>query len=270
VTGLVKDAQLTIPRMTDGRVVSVPSFGIMLTDSLAKKLDVDLGESIDLVPTQGERRRLTVPVTAIVQSYVGMAAYANFHVLNRLIGEENSLNTVQAKVDNQPEILRQFYAHLKQMPKLQGFAAIREQKQQLKTLLAPVDTINSLLIIFAGLLCCGSIITASLISLSERRQEIATFRVLGYQPWQIGAVFWRESLLVNSFGIVCGLPIGYAFAQYIVNAVGTDTTRLPFHMDGSTWYLAIGLAYLFTAIGYLPVYYELVTMNWKEALSVKE
>ena len=270
LSGIFPGARLTVPQNSDGTLIPIPDYGIMLSDALARKLQAQVGDTISFVPTKGERRQIRIPVAAIVQSYVGMTAYANFKHLNQLLGEELSLNAVQAVVDSRPTVVHAFYQQLKQIPALQGFAAIREQKAQLKQLLAPVDTINSLLIVFAGLLCCGSIITSSLISLAERRQEIATFRVLGYQPHQIGAIFLRESLLVNSVGIVLGLPIGYWFARYIVAAVGTDTTRLPFIITPTTWYFAVALSLLFTAFGFLPVYRAINRMNWKEVLSVRE
>ena len=235
-TGVRRPARLTVPRDREGHAIDVPEHGIVLTDALAERLAAQPGDHITLVPTLGRRRRIEVPVALVVPTYVGMAAYADFDYLNHLVGEESTLNTVQAKVDTNPKVIGEFYRHLKRLPKLQGFAAIREQKKQLVDLLAPISTINSILILFAGLLCCGSITTASLISLSERKQEIATFRVLGYQPQQIASIFLRESLIVNSVGIAIGLPIGYFFAKYIIRAVATETTRLPFVIDDSTWW----------------------------------
>jgi putative ABC transport system permease protein len=187
-----------------------------------------------------------------------------------LIGEQQALNAVQAKVDGSPQVLRSFYRTLKSTPRLQGFSALREQKAQLIQLLKPIKIVNRFLIAFAGLLFCGGIVTSSLISLAERRQEIATLRVLGYQPGQIGGIFLRESLIVNSVGIALGLPVGYAFAIYINRAVGTDLTRLPFVMDVSTWVSTLVLGVLFTLLGYLPVYRAVRRLDWIGALNVHE
>lgn len=270
ITGIVPGAKLTLPRDVDGDPVPVPEHGVMLTRRLAKLLDVRPGQSLSFVPLKGDRQRVEVPVSRVVESFVGTAAYANFEYLNRLIGEEASLNVVQANVDDAPEVVDAFYAALKQTPQLQGFSAIREQKEQLSELLEPLKAVNTFLILFAGLLFCGGIVTSSLISLAERKQEIATFRVLGYQPRQVGGIFLRESLIVNTVGIALGIPVGYQFALFINRFVATDLTRLPFVVAPSTWAATIGLGALFTLIGYLPVYRAVRKLDWVGALNVNE
>jgi putative ABC transport system permease protein len=270
VTGIVADAQLTVPRDRQGDPLTMPEHGVVLTRRLAEILDARPGKPIVIVPLKGARERLIIPVNSIVESYVGTAAYADFRYLNGVIGEEHALNSVQAKVSPERAVAQKFFQALKQTPKLQGFSAVREQKTQLLDLLKPLKIVNRFLIAFAGLLFCGGIVTSSLISLAERKQEIATFRVLGYQPGQIGGIFLRESILLNFVGTLLGLPVGYAFALYINKFVGTDLTRLPFVIDTSTWILTIILAVIFTLIGYLPVYRAVRRLDWIAALNVNE
>jgi putative ABC transport system permease protein len=270
ITGILPTAQLTVPRNQSGDAIAIPATGVVLTRRLAEILDVRPGETLVVVPLDGEQQRLRVPVSQIVESFVGTAAYADFYYLNALVGEESALNSIQAKVDRDPEAVRAFYRALKETPRLQGFAAIRDQKSQLEEMLRPMKVVNRVLIGFAGLLFCGGIVTSSLISLAERRQEIATFRVMGYQPSQIGGIFLRESIVINSVGVLLGLPVGYGFGYYVNQAVGTDITRLPFETAPSTWALTILLGIIFTFVGYLPVYRAVRRLDWVAALNVNE
>ncbi|MCA9150842.1 MAG: ABC transporter permease [Planctomycetales bacterium] len=270
VTGIQQGARLTVPRDTVGDPIEVPETGVILTRRLAEILAVSPGDPLVMVPLTGARQRLTVPVSRVVESFVGTAAYADFNYLNSLVGEEQALNSVQAKVSTESGTVREFYRALKQTPRLQGFSALREQKSQLIELLKPLKVVNRFLIAFAGLLFCGGIVTSSLISLAERKQEIATFRVLGYQPRQIGGIFLRESLIINTLGVLFGLPVGYGFAYFINRAVGTDLTRLPFYFENSTWGLTIVLGAIFTVLGYLPVYRAVRRLDWIGALNVNE
>jgi putative ABC transport system permease protein len=242
----------------------------VLTRELAKRLAAGIGDQITFTPLEGFRDPIPIEVTRIVESYVGTAAYADFHFLNRLVDEEESVSKVQALVDQRPETLAAFYGELKQLPKLQGFSSLREQKGQLMELLRPIYTVNTLLILFAGLLFCGSMITASLISLAERRQELATLRVLGYRPAEIGSLFLRESLLINSVGILLGLPVGYEFARFVNRAVATEMTRLPFvvHSRSVVWTVVLG--FVFTLVAYIPVARAVRKMDWGSAINVKE
>ena len=64
------------------------------------------------------------------------------------------------------------------------------------------------LVVFAGIVFFGSILNGSLVSLAERQREVATLRVLGYGPWQIGGLLLRESMIVNILGTIAGNAVG--------------------------------------------------------------
>ena len=57
-----------------------------------------------------------------------------------------------------------------------------------KTLVENMWVFIGMLVMFAGIIFFGSIFNASLVSLAERQREVATLRVLGYGPWQIGSL----------------------------------------------------------------------------------
>ncbi|MFO0915790.1 MAG: FtsX-like permease family protein [Pirellulales bacterium] len=270
IIGIARQARLTQPRDLHGKAIVIPEHGIVLTRELSKRLGAKIGDRIHFTPLKGRREPVEIEVVRIVESYVGAASYADLNFLNSLVGEQDSVTRIQAEVHQDPETVRAFYAELKQLPRLQGFSSLREQKVQLMDLLKPIYTVNMLLIAFAGLLFCGSMITASLISLAERRQELATLRVLGYRPGEIGSLFLRESLLINSIGILLGLPVGYEFARFVNHAVATETTRLPFvvHTSSIGWTVALG--FLFTFVAYIPVARAVRKMDWCGAINVKE
>ena len=68
---------------------------------------------------------------------------------------------------------------------------------------------------------------SSLIGLAERRREVATLRVLGYTEWQVGGLFLRESLVVNTLGTLLGLPLGYTLAWMLSRLYDTEMFRFP-------------------------------------------
>ena len=63
--------------------------------------------------------------------------------------------------------------------------------------------------LFAGIVFFGSILNTSLVSLAERQREVATLRVLGYGPWQVGSLLLRESMITTVLGTLLGMPLGY-------------------------------------------------------------
>ena len=82
-------------------------------------------------------------------------------------------------------------------------------------------------VIFAGVIFFCSLLNSSLISLAERRREVATLRVLGYTEWQVGGLFLRESLVINSLGTLVGLPLGYLLSYVLSRLYDTEMFRFP-------------------------------------------
>jgi len=101
---------------------------------------------------------------------------------------------------------------------------------------------------FAGVIFFGSILNASVVSLTERRREVATFRAMGYTPWEVGAVFLRENLMVNLVGALLGLPVGYGLMWVTAAAYNNDLIRIPIAcppwIGGVTLLLSLGFALL--------------------------
>ena len=271
ILGIVPDARLTIPRDTAGRRLRVPDVGVLLTNKLARILDVRVGDTINVEPIRGRRDPVPVTVTAVADSFIGMSVYASFDYLNRLVGESRSVSSLQVKVDPQPAATLSFYRRLKRIPAVQSVSAIRDNKHQLDEILVDKLLVSvAVMTGFAGLIFFGSVMNSSLISLSERRQEIATFRVLGYTPAEVGAIFLRESLLLNLIGAVLGLPLGYWMCIEYGKLIDTDLFRLPFVISPLSWALTIVLALVFTLLAHIPVRRTIMNLDWLDALNVKE
>ena len=270
IQGILATARLTVPCDAAGRRVPIPETGLLLSRSLAEALHVSVGEKLTVVPTTGERRERPMVVGRITESYFGSPAYARFETLNRMVGEEDSLNRIQLRTQPGAVATHALQRQLKWMPALQTYTSAREQKAALIEVMAPFNAIVSVLVIFAGLIFCGSILVSSMISLAERQQEVATFRVQGYGPATIGGIFLRETLVVNIIGLILGLPLGYVLIGLFGEAVSNDMIRFPFVISRRSWLLAVVLGLAFTVLSHGLVQRAINRLAWKDVLNVKE
>jgi putative ABC transport system permease protein len=109
-----------------------------------------------------------------------------------------------------------------------------------------------------------------LISLAERSREVATLRVLGYSEWQVGNLFLRESVLVNTLGTLVGMPLGYLLNWGITVAYDTDMFRIPVvdPTRSCLWTLLLGT--LFALIAHAIVQRAIFRMDWLDAMKTRE
>jgi len=113
-------------------------------------------------------------------------------------------------------------------------------------------------------------VNASLVSLAERQREVATLRVLGYEPWHIGSLLLRESMIVTVLGAVLGMPLGYLLTAATVWSYNSELFRVPIVTTTGTWVWTLILAVVFGLIAHLFVQRSIHRMAWLDALKAQE
>lgn len=78
-----------------------------------------------------------------------------------------------------------------------------------------IRPIAAVIIVFAALLCILVVYNLTNMDISERRREIATLKVLGYNDLEVCGYVYRETLLMAFFGILLGLPLGVGLLWFV-------------------------------------------------------
>jgi len=271
ITGLIRDAALSVPCDAAGDPVRVPPAGLLMTDRLARQIDVAAGDTITFVPVRGVKYPVELEVAATIKSMIGLSVFADYGYLNRLVGEEMAVNELQLKARHTPAQTAGFFRYLKESPLIESLNVIGQTKAALKKqMTGAMQGMAMVMIVFAGVIFFGSILNGSLIAISERRREIATFRVLGYRPREIGGMFIRENMLLNLTGAVLGLPFGYWMLQGLASQFTNDAYTMPCVVSGASWIWTVILAVIFVLISHFFVQRAIKRLNWEEALAMKE
>ncbi|MEK6239787.1 MAG: ABC transporter permease, partial [Planctomycetales bacterium] len=271
ITGLIPGARLTSPRDQAGRRLRIPQTGLVMGAATAKALRVGPGDFVTVRPVKGLRRERRARIVKVAQGYLGMSCYADLHFLSRLLDEEFAMTGVQLQVRPDPAARARLFHQLKRTPALEGYTARENVIKNLKSTLVDMNNAAiTVLIFFAGTIFFGSTLTASLISLAERRRETATLLTLGYEPWTVGGVFLREGLVVNLIGAAAGLPLGYLLTLVMAETYATDLARLPVIAPPRVWLWTLGLGVLFSLASHVFVQRSILRMDLLDALKTQE
>ncbi|QDU81666.1 outer membrane-specific lipoprotein transporter subunit LolC [Polystyrenella longa] len=271
VTGLINHSQLTVPMNVDGERQELPPVGLLLTKRLAEILHVTEGDILHFEPTEREQEVRAVPVAGIINSYLGLSAYVNIDYLNRLVDNEESVSSIQLKTVRNKKVENEFLRELKNTPGVQSVSSARHDKELLEVTMTGQLMISlGITIVFAGMIFFGSVLNSSLISLSEREQEIATLHVLGYTTREIASMFLQESLVLNVIGLLVGLPLGIGLGWLLCESMGTDLFRIPFVIAPRSILITIAVGIGFTLLAHVPLKRSIDRLDWTAALNVKE
>ena len=100
-----------------------------------------------------------------------------------------------------------------------GFALIDEGKvmetSRYKGISSAISQIALVVIIFGLLLAALVIYNLTNMNISERKREIATLKVLGYQDYEVVLYIYRELLVLVTVGILFGIPLGLLLIYFV-------------------------------------------------------
>lgn len=238
VQGLEPGSRMRRIINANGREIPVPDNGIVLSSLLAKRLHVGLGDRVNVEWLEGKRLEKSLPVTGVVEDFIGVSAYMSKVGLKTVTGDSWVVSGALLKVDEHEQ--DSLFARLKQVP---GIAGVSSPELMLETfneeLAKTMDITTSFLLGFASIIAVGVIYNGARISLSERGRELASLRVMGFHRREVAILLLGEQALITLAGIPLGCLLGYGLSSLIAGAIETDAYRIPFIADPRT-YLAAG------------------------------
>ena len=269
VQGLDLNSKMRRIINANGQEIPVPDSGIIISALLAKRLEVNSGDILNVEWLEGKRLESRVPISGIVEDFIGVSAYMSKRSLKELTGDSWVVSGAFLKVEESRR--DDLYAQLKQVP---GIAGVSSPELMLKTfneeLAKTIHITTSFLLGFACIIAVGVIYNGARISLSERGRELASLRVMGFHRKEVATLLLGEQALVTLLGIPLGCWIGYGLSKLIADAIETDAYRIPFIADPKTYLLAGVIIMLAASASGLAVRRRLDKFDLVEVLKSRE
>jgi putative ABC transport system permease protein len=237
VQGLAPDGRLRQLLRKDLRRVDLPTAGVVLTDYLAKYLDVHPGDTLTVETLEGNRAIRTVTVAGIVSEYVGVSAYMDLAALHRLMQEGDVISGAYMAADTAS--YEDIFSRLKGMPAVAGTTVRKRVLTSFyETIADQMLTFAFFNTILAATIAIGVVYNTARISLAERSRELASLRVLGYTRGEISYILLGELAVIVLAAVPIGWVIGHAVAAYMAESMQTDLYRIPLVITTKTYAFA--------------------------------
>jgi putative ABC transport system permease protein len=150
--------------------------------------------------------------------------------LNRLLLEGDMINGAHIVVDKAH--WREFLDAVKNTPRAAG-CSIKDSLRDgfRRTTAQSIGLLQKMYMLFATIVAFGIIYNSARISLSERARELGR--------GEVGAVLVGELVLLTVVALPLGLVLGSGFARGILQAVNTETVRLPLVLTAENYAYAV-------------------------------
>ncbi|GAA0715230.1 ABC transporter permease [Aquimarina litoralis] len=231
---------------------------ILIGISLAKRLQVSVGDSIKMILPNGKNQQLEVSgiFSFGITTIDNVRTYTSAETLQRLLGQKNHITNIHIKLKDRDDV------SIKDdlVQKFQGITT-EDWKDNNKTIVIgnKVRDILTWSVSFALLLVAGfGIYNILNITVIQKRKDIAVLKTVGYSSNDIVFIFLLQSIIIGVLGAFLGILFGYCIS-YLLSTTPLDTSDFiiveTYPINFKVFYYVLGFFFgvLTTAFaGYFP------------------
>ncbi|MEW7289278.1 ABC transporter permease [Aquimarina sp. 2304DJ70-9] len=231
---------------------------ILLGISLAKKLQVSVGDQLKMILPNGKSMRLKVAgiFSFGITTIDNVRTYFPAKTLQNLLGQNNAVTHVHIKLKDRDDVglKTELSQHLDTI-------TIEDWKDANKTIVIgnKVRDILTWSVSFALLLVAGfGMYNILNITVIHKRKDIAVLKTIGYSAADVVFIFLVQSIIIGLLGALLGAGFGYLIS-YLISTTPLDTSDFiivdTYPINFKWVYYVMGIAFgILTTIlaGYFP------------------
>ena len=223
VIGLKSDTQFYTFRNAAGELVDLPKSGVLITETLAKNLRLNIGDTVRLGTFIPGRNDVYVEVREIIRQTLGLNAYMDIGYMGEVLLEKNTVNGIYLNSND-----GKIYEELVKASQITSVISIEDTRSIFEEYMAIMNVSLTFMVIFSGILGFCIVYNATSIIIGEREMEFSALRVLGLSQNEIFKMILNENNILMLAGIIAGIPLGMAMLSSLSEMVSTD--MFSFHM----------------------------------------
>lgn len=210
----------------DLRAVAPAGDGLVLTDRLAAKLGVRVGDVLEAEVLEGRRRTLHLAVDATVPEMMGLNAYMNRDALNRALGDGDVSTGFVLSLE--PGAEAGLLEATRRMPRVAGAFSNANMLRNMEQVSARnVRIMSTVLTAFAAVIAIGVVYNNARIALAERTWELASLRVLGFTRAEVSALLLGEMAISIALALPLGMLMGWGLVHAVSALLASDQFLFP-------------------------------------------
>ena len=257
-------------RRNDDEKYVLDNTGTIITEKLARLLDINVGDTITIENADGDRREVTV--AHITENYIMHYLYMSPELYNTIFDTKIESNVILAKTNEMTEEQENSLGGtlLQDEDNISGVTFISSTADIFEEVMENMDMVVWILIIAAGLLALVVLYNLLNANISERIRELATIKVLGFYDREVYSYIGRETVILTILGILVGLVGGYFLTMYILKTCEIDMLMFDPEIKAMSYVLGAVITIFFAIIVNTVTYFSLKKIDMIESLKSVE
>lgn len=226
VEGRVENPHLNRAMDRKQQPIAMRREGLVLSATLARKLDIQPGEMVTVDVREGRQPLLRLPVIGIAESLLGSPAYMEIEALNRALREPGRASGAYLRIDS--AIAGEIYRKLKDMPSVAEVSLKDDTRASLRKLMdSGAGAMRYVMAGLAFIITFGIVYNTARIAQAEREHDLASLRVIGFSRGEAAFVLLGELAVVTLAALPVGALLGYMLSFGIAAGFSSDLYQIP-------------------------------------------
>jgi putative ABC transport system permease protein len=218
----------------DRRATLLDGRGLVMTDRLADKLGLRVGDRVRVEVLEGRERTLEMPLGGTVREMMGLNAYMDREALNRILGDGDVSSGFVLAVERDGEAA--VLEASKGLPRIAGAWSKATMLRNMEEISARnVRIMSTILTAFASVIAVGVVYNNARIALAERAWELASLRVLGLTRAEVSGLLLGELAIVILVALPLGMLLGWGLINLVSEMLKSDQFYFPVVVRARTY-----------------------------------
>jgi len=241
----------------------------IITEKLAKLLDVSVGDTIEL--NFDDVTRYQVTVDAIAENYMFHYVYLSAEKYEQLCNEVPEYNQLYLKtVEMTEEEKEVFSGRMLSDDGVDSITYVEELRESVSVMMKSLELVIVVLIVAAGMLAFIVLYNLNNINIIERRRELATLKVLGFYDMEVANYVYRENVLLTVLGAAAGVIMGLFLHRFVIMTVEIDMMMFGRDIEALSFVYSIVLTFIFAIFINIGMFYKLRKIDMATSLKSAE
>ena len=248
----------------DKKRIVLPDTGIVLSEKLAKSLNVKVGDKVSFLIDDEYKE---IEITYIVENYINDYAYLSKESYESLFNSFKT-NVIFLKVTEDYDI--SFDNILMGTNDIANIITKEASSNLINDILSNLNAVVVILIVASSMLAFVILYNLSSINISERKREISTLKVLGFYDEEVDAYITNENYFITVVGIIIGLIFGLYLCHYVISTCEPQFVMFVRHIKIPSYIISAIISGLFTFIVSKITHFNLKKIDMVESLKSNE
>ena len=243
--------------------------GMLLTRNAAELLGISEGGSAHVETST--LKQADVPVQYVIDNYLGNAAYLTESTYVKYFGTSADPNGFFINLVSDDAAEQEAFANeLTDNETFMTVTSTQKMSEEFSQSFSLINTVVYVIIVLAAALAFVVLFTLSTTNISERIRELATIKVLGFRKREVNHYVNKETILLTALGMICGIPLGYAFSQSLTYVLKMPSIYFAVTIEPLSYVYACALTLFFAWLVALLSNRALAKIDMIEALKSVE